>query len=382
MLQPDYDKSIVNLISSLAGPEAPAASLYPPLPVLEKSRCDQRPVVLLVLDGLGYQFLQQFPDSVLASHCVQRLTSVFPTTTATAVTALALGVPAQQHGITGWFTYLRELGAVVMPLPFMPRGSVTSYADQGLSAKLMLDAGPLLPRLKRPVTVCSPAYIADSSFSDAIYGAAPRDPHQQLQQLFDGLSRGVKQRGAPLVWGYWTELDALAHQFGAQSRQVKAHFQQLDRAFGRWLTEIAGSDVLVLVTADHGLIDTRKDQQVQVEQYPELQQLLQLPLCGEPRAAFCYLRSGAQHDFEQYMAQYFAELFDVVPSEQLIEQQFFGRGEPSPRLRQRVGDFTVLARQQAVMTECLLQERPFYQRGVHGGLSAEELYVPLVMAEV
>lgn len=382
MLLPDYDKSIVNLISSLAGRQAPDASLYPPLSILEDSRCDQRPVVLLVIDGLGYQFLQKFPGSALASHCVQRLTSVFPTTTAAAVTALALGVPAQQHGITGWFTYLRELGEVVMPLPFMPRGGGAGYADQGFAARHMLDAKPLLPELQRPVSVCSPAAIADSSFSDAIYGAVARDPHQQLKQLFDGLSHGAKQRGAPLVWGYWTELDALSHQYGAQSREVKIHFEQLDQAFAYWLKQIAGSDTLVLVTADHGLIDIRKDQHLQVEQHPALQQMLQLPPCGESRAAFCYLRSGSQHDFEQYMAQYYAELFDVMPSEQLIEQQLFGRGEPSARLRQRVGDFTVLARKQAVMTECLLQESPFNQRGVHGGLSAEELYVPLVMAEV
>ncbi|MEH6826037.1 MAG: hypothetical protein V7629_19250, partial [Motiliproteus sp.] len=74
MLTPDYDCSIVNLISALAGSRAPAADLYPPLAQLEDARCEQRPVVLLVIDGLGYQFLQQFPDSALARHTVQRLT--------------------------------------------------------------------------------------------------------------------------------------------------------------------------------------------------------------------------------------------------------------------------------------------------------------------
>ena len=159
MLSPDYDCSIVNLISAVAGSQAPAADLYPPLALLDNARCQQRPVALLVIDGLGYQFLQQFPDSALARHTVQRLTSVFPTTTATAVTALALGVPAQQHGITGWFTYLRELGSVVMPLPFMPRGGGSCYKDLGVSAAMMLDARPLLPRLNRGVQVSSPSYI-------------------------------------------------------------------------------------------------------------------------------------------------------------------------------------------------------------------------------
>ncbi|MEH6826368.1 MAG: hypothetical protein V7629_20975, partial [Motiliproteus sp.] len=113
----------------------------------------------------------------------------------------------------------------------------------------------------------------------------------------------------------------------------------------------------------------------------DLDAMLRLPLCGEPRAAFCYLRPGAQDDFEGYFSERFSDLFELVPSAQLLEQQLFGRGEPSPRLRDRIGDITVLAKQQAIIKDRLLQERPFTQRGVHGGLSAEELYVPLIMAE-
>ncbi len=381
MLSPDYDCSIVNLISSLAGSHAPAASLYPPLALLEDARCQQRPVVLLVVDGLGYQFLQRFPDSVMAKHCVKRLTSVFPTTTATAVTALALGVPAQQHGITGWFTYLRELGAVVMPLPFMPRGGGGCYSDQGVPASAMLDAKALLPNLARPTQLSSPAYIADSGFSRAIYGGVERASHQSLQQLFDGLAAGIRRRGDPLIWGYWTELDALAHQYGCQSVEVVSHFEKIDNAFAQWLEEIAGNDALVLVTADHGLIDADPQQQLQIERHPQLAKMLRLPLCGEPRAAFCYLRPGAQSDFEQYMQQYFADLFEVCPSEQLLAQNLFGRGAASARIADRIGDVTVLAKKRATIKDRLQQERPFFQRGVHGGLSAQELYVPLVRVE-
>jgi hypothetical protein len=34
-----------------------------------------------------------------------------------------------------------------------------------------------------------------------------------------------------------------------------------------------------------------------------------------------------------------------------------------------------------IVKDRLLTERPFEQIGVHGGLSADELYVPLVIAE-
>ena len=88
---PDYDRSVVNLITSLSAAQAPAVGLYPPLPELAELRIDERPVVLLVIDGLGHDFLQRFPDSHLAQYCQTRLTSVFPTTTATAMTAWRSG---------------------------------------------------------------------------------------------------------------------------------------------------------------------------------------------------------------------------------------------------------------------------------------------------
>lgn len=381
MLTPDYDNSIVNLISSLAGDQAPAPELYPPLKQLEQARIDQRPVALLVVDGLGDQFLQRFPDSTLAQYRLGSLTSVFPTTTATAVTALALGVPAQQHAITGWFTYFRELGSVAMPLPFVPRGGGQCYSELGISAAQMLDAQPLLPRFNRPVRVTSPAYIADSEFSRALYGKVKRSPYQSLLQFFDCLSRGLKRHSTPLMWGYWTELDALAHQYGVFSREAVAHFYELDQLFAQWLETIAGLDALVLVTADHGLIDVDPEQQLLLDQHPELQSLLRLPLCGEPRAAFAYLKPGAERAFCDYLDQYFPGLFELYPSQQLLDQGWFGRGVASSRLVDRIGDLCVLARQQAIISDRLIQERPFSQKAVHGGLSAQELDVPLVMIE-
>jgi len=55
----------------------------------------------------------------------------------------------------------------------------------------------------------------------------------------------------------------------------------------------------------------------------------------------------------------------------------FGLGEPHPRLEERVGDYTLLMRGSQVIRDWLPQEKPHRQIGVHGGLSAAELQVPL-----
>ncbi len=378
---PDYDHSIVNLISALAGDRAPAAGLYPPTALLDDYQLHDRPVVLLVVDGLGYNFLSRFQNSHLARAMLGRLTSVFPTTTATAVTALALGVPAQQHSITGWFTWLKALGCVVAPLPFVPRGGGASFTRSGIEASSQLDAEALLPGLGRPAILVNPEYISDSTYSHALFGDIPRQSHRRIEEMFDNIAEALQQPGNPLVWSYWTELDGMAHAFGIGSPEVRHHFLEIDQAFGNFLEQIRGSNALVVVTADHGLIDTAQDRVIHLDRHPELEGMLQLPLCGEPRAAFCYLRAGRERDFDRYVRDNLSDRCRLFCSAEVATAGWFGRGKASPRFQERIGDRLLLPRENWIIKDRLLQEQPFSQVGVHGGLSDDELYVPLIVAE-
>jgi hypothetical protein len=68
----------------------------------------------------------------------------------------------------------------------------------------------------------------------------------------------------------------------------------------------------------------------------------------------------------------------VVESESLIEQGFFGRGEAHPELSSRVGDYTLLMKENYIIRHRLPFEQPYTQIGVHGGLSQAEMQVPLI----
>src|SRR5574344_2058116 len=108
MISPDYKNSIVNFSSSIikAFGGQPLYSTLPELNFLSQSQN----IIFLLIDGLGYDYLQKNdPNSFLQQHCLTKITSFFPSTTATATTGLETGVPAQQHAITGWFVYLKEL---------------------------------------------------------------------------------------------------------------------------------------------------------------------------------------------------------------------------------------------------------------------------------
>ena len=100
------------------------------------------------------------------------------------------------------------------------------------------------------------------------------------------------------------------------------------------------------------------------------------------RAAYCHLKPGAEAAFLDYLRRNLAAEVEPVPSPALIAGGWFGLGTPHPRLAERVGDYTLLLRGHHSIREWLLTERPYRQIGVHGGLSADEMYVPLVRQDL
>ena len=114
-MRPDYQGgSIANLMSSIAAARGYRSSMYP---VLSLDGADNlhsyTNIVLLVIDGLGYNYVvNKGEGGVLQRHLKGRMTSVFPSTTATAIPTFLTGNPPQQHGLIGWVIYLAEVDGV------------------------------------------------------------------------------------------------------------------------------------------------------------------------------------------------------------------------------------------------------------------------------
>jgi len=383
--RPDFDgHGITNLMSSIGSVLGAPPSPYPPSPLLEpKPLAGCRRLVLMVIDGLGYAYLTTAGRrSRLHSHLKGRLTSVFPPTTAAAIPTFLTGYPPQQHGFTGWFTYFRELGTLLTTLPFRPRCSSASLSETGLNPLALSAAPPIFDRLQADSFVVSPAHIAHSDFNRAFSGRAEIRPFRTLEEFFASI-RDALETTSPrcYVYAYWAELDRLAHEFGIDSRQVRAHFRELDRAFSRFVEQLEGSRTTLLLTADHGFVDTAPRLAIQLADHPSLAEMLALPLCGESRTVFCYLRPGRERRFEDYVTSHLGHACHLLRSERLLAAGFFGRGKAHPRLNERIGDYTLLMKGRHILKDWILGEKAYQQVGVHGGITRDELYVPLVRVD-
>ncbi|MBI2307067.1 MAG: alkaline phosphatase family protein [Rhodocyclales bacterium] len=387
MIRPDYaGGSIANLMRTIgdacgvpALPQAPLAARYR---LEARALARARNIVLFVVDGLGARQLEANGSGALREHAGMRLSSVFPSTTAAAIPTFMTGLPPARHALTGWHMWLEEQQAVTAILPLTPRvGQPFAETPAQLTAKLF-DHQPLYPGMHRPAWVLSPREIAFSPFNTFHSRGADTLAYADLDGLMQTLSGLVRVPGKKFIYAYWPLLDSVAHRFGTDSKEARATLAAFCTAFDALLETLPGSDTALLVTADHGFIDSPERRLVLLDDHPELAALLARPLCGEQRVAWCYLKPGAAGDFQRYVARYLAESAEAVPCAQLIDDGWFGPGPAHPRLASRIGDFALIMRDNWTIKDWLPGERRHALIGVHGGVSADEMEVPLVSIRV
>ena len=84
---PNYrGQGLVNLVQSIAAACGSKSARYPELDALSAAALGEaRHIVLLVIDGLGQRLLEHHPASpTLRRHAIGSISSVFPSTTASA----------------------------------------------------------------------------------------------------------------------------------------------------------------------------------------------------------------------------------------------------------------------------------------------------------
>ena len=384
MILPDYDGgSIVNLMASIEAGLGGVAQGYSPLqePLLD-DLADTEKVLLLAIDGLGYDYLSR-KGGALREHLQGSLTSVCPATTASAVTSFLTGVAPQQHGFTGWFNWFREIGSVLAVLPFHSRFGGEPLRGVGFTPATLCGGTPLFERLQADVHVVTPDWIANSVFNRSFQNGARAWPYRGLEGLFAEIEQALKASpGRTLIYAYWPEFDSIAHTHGIASSETTKLFEQLDTAFARLVRRLQGSGIKLIVTADHGFIDSPLERTVLLEDHPVLADTLILPLCGEQRFSYCYVHPGQERRFEEYVGNELCHCAELFASTELIERGWFGLGEPFPKLRERVGHYTLVMKENWKIKEWVLGEKRHQHIGVHGGVSREEMLVPLIVVEL
>jgi predicted AlkP superfamily pyrophosphatase or phosphodiesterase len=383
MNKPNYKNgSIINLMSSIKRTLG-GNHQYNPLKGLDSNKYKGKNIILIVADGLGYNYLtKKHPKSFLNKHLHSKITTVFPATTACAMTALSIGLPPQQHALTGWYTYLKEIGDITTVLPFTTRSGF-NLKDLGVNYNDIFDQKSFFEDLDVTSVVIKHEDYLHSEFAKVTDKGSIPLGYTDLDSFFERIKEGIKiDDNRKYIWAYWPSIDSLSHEYATDSEEVANHFEELDKKIEQFSVWLKDKNTSIVVTADHGLIDTKEEEKIiLLENHPDFLDTLVLPLSGEPRVAYCYVRPNRVNNFKHYVNTVFKDVCELYLSEDLIEENYFGLYDPNPNLKDRVGDYTLIMKDNYIMKDIILGEERRIFIGNHGGLSDEELFVPLVVIE-
>jgi len=389
---PDYaGGSLLNLMRTLGdGLGLPPRSeaylpLRPEFGLSAESLAGARQIVLIIVDGLGDELLARHaPNGLLARHRVGSLTSVFPSTTASAIPAFLTGLAPAAHGLTGWHIWFEEIQRILAVLPMSPRGERPADWPPADLAERLFTRTSLAADLGERMTVISPREIIDSPFNRYHTPGARRLGYQRLEGFLAALMEATStppNAGPPrLIHAYYPDLDNQMHRLGTADPRVAEHLAALDTYLGRFLELQADHGTRIILTADHGFIDAPVERLIELDRHPPLAALLARPLCGERRIAYAYVRPGGHQAFADYVASHLGEACRAIPTRDFIAAGWFGPGPIHPALAARAGDFVLLMEEGWTIKDWLPGEKHYDQPGVHGGCSRAEMTVPLIVA--
>jgi hypothetical protein len=379
---PDYDGgSIVNLLASIIrsrGGSSPHRDLFG----LPASRLeDAKNVVYVLVDGMGESQLKELLDAgggcaFFATHERQVISTVFPATTASAVTTLATGAAPLEHAIIGWHLHLHDLGLDSTILKGTTRTGQPMVGPQfDLDAYLGLPSH--LDSAEGRRELLTPTEILNSRFSTA--GTLW---HRGLSyKTLVGMERQIvsfaRRRGRGLAYAYWPNYDSCCHEFGCSHRVSRQHLAEVDQMLGRLVRRLGGTDTMLLVLADHGLVDTRRDQRVELSEVEGLYDCLATLPSGDTRAVSCFVRPAKVDAFLSIVNERLASACVCIPGEELIRLGAFGEGTEHPALRNRLGDYVLLAKGSYAFNAAVARSPRGFHVGNHGGMSEREVRVPL-----
>lgn len=377
LVYPNYDKCLLNVISSIRRYYSTPIE-YKTLPVLDKE-LDRgyKNIVLIVMDGMGASVIEKNlgRGDFLRKNISQKITTVYPSTTAAAMTSIYTGVSPNEHGWLGWSLFFKEfcrcidvltnndsftkqpmtqpnIGSFVMPYE-------TIFKDIAVSRKIAVQPFAIQP--------------AGVNFPDTGVIRKRADSFGAMCSLIKKICATEQNT---LTLAYWTDPDEIMHKTGCTSAETKAAMLE----FNEGLQQLAESltDTLLIITADHGMIDI--EEEVFINSIPEIDSCLSMPPSIEGRAAAFFVKNELMDEFRWQFNKALGKDFKLMTSGELLDKQILGGGRTHRKTYDFLGDFVACGIGKKVISYRTLNSKPKPKHlASHAGLTDDEMTVPLII---
>ncbi|MEZ3161022.1 nucleotide pyrophosphatase/phosphodiesterase family protein [Microbacterium sp. BWT-B31] len=330
--------------------------------------------IVCVVDGLGAHNLgartghARFLASIRAKKDAAR--TVFPSTTASALTSLLTGLRPGRHGIVGYRALEPETDRVLNQLRGWDTDGLDPYAWQRAEPILAAEGAA-----GRPVFVVTKRQYAGTGFTLATMRGAAFVGEDDLSARVERAAELAARHPGALVYLYVPDLDVIGHKHGWESDEWAAGLERVDAAAQRLSTALAPGTGAVL-TADHGMIDVPRHRHVLLNASSPLVEGVR-HIGGEPRMLHLYAERGSAQRVLDVWQESEAGRSWVVSRDEAVGAGLFGPVDSE--VLPRIGDVLVAARAGIAYYDDRLDDKaPQKMVGQHGSLTDEERVVPLI----
>ncbi|MGQ0824084.1 MAG: alkaline phosphatase family protein [Actinomycetota bacterium] len=324
---------------------------------------DATAVVVLVLDGLGWNAVQQHRGDMptIAAMTGGPITTVVPSTTSTALTSICTGLAPAQHGILG---YRMLVGGSVL--------NVLRWSTSAKTPPEPFDVQRHPAFLGREIAAVTKSEFRNTSFTHAHLRGAKFVGWSTTAVMIEHVARLVAS-GDRFVYAYYPGVDTVAHEFGLHEEFYDRELAFADRLVGDMLDALPARAAL-LVTSDHGQVHLERADWVDLDPVASLVDVM----AGDGRFRYLYARKGAAKELLDAARELVGAHAWVRSRAELLADGWIGSGATGS-IPGRIGDVVLASRDASAFVDPALPVEVRLRSG-HGSLTPDEMWVPLLAA--
>lgn len=362
-------------------------------------------LILLIIDGFGFnQWLRYYKQHEFFSKLTKRgvvspITSVFPSTTANAITTINSGMTPQEHGLPEWFVYFKEIDQIINTIHFKPLGSKQKdeLLEQGVDPTILYNGKTIHQKLKKEKVKAFTFIdesIAHSAYSKLVFKGSTVIPAITNSDLIVKLRKNLeKTKGSGYYYVYLGNLDSIAHRYGPHTEEYSTELASisylLEKELVGKLNQKTAKESLLLLTADHGQMNIDPQKTIYLNKYKKLIQNFQkssynkiiLPT-GSPRDIFLHIKPDKIKEIRDFLSQELKEKAEIIETKDALMNGLFGTGKPADEFLNRIGNLLILPHADHTIWYKHPNGRKFDLLGFHGGLNSDEMLVPFASAKI
>jgi len=375
---PNYNKSILNLISTILK-YYNVQSKYNTLPELEEIlKKEYKNIVLIILDGMGEHVLKNISkDGFFSKNDKEVLTSVFPSTTTAALTTYYSGRPPIETGWIAMSQYFKEYGRTIEMLR-----KVDSYTGKPIENANMdiYDLVKYIP-IYEQIELANEdvkAYEINPVHCEA---RSKRSINSNTVELMcDSIKSICNNNEKNFILAYNDNPDNILHKYGCSSVEASNFIKNAERVIEKMCKELKNSDTIFIISADHGHKDINKI--YNILELEEIQDCLIMPASLESRAVAFWVKETQKEKFEKIFKDKMKNEFILFTKEEFLDRNLLGYGQTHKKVDDFLGNYIAVSISDSIIKLGTNISKPKNnKKSTHCGLTADEMEVPLIIID-